>query len=61
MKQSACKTRTQTNNAACETVPLQCAIPGVVVDAKEVTPRFAIRVFVLHLAKGILIGEHTSL
>lgn len=40
---------------------LQCAIPGIVVDAKEVAPRLAIRVFILHLAQGMLVSEHTSL
>ena len=40
---------------------VQCAIPGIVVDAKEVAPRLAIRVGILHLAQGMLVSEHTSL
>lgn len=41
--------------------PLQCAIPGIVVDAKEVAPRLASGVNILYLAQGMLVSEHTTL
>ena len=36
-------------------------MPGIVVDAKEVTARLAIRVLILHLAQRVLVCEDSSL
>ena len=40
---------------------VQCAIPGIVVDAKEVASRLAIKLCILYLAQGMLVSEFTSL